>query len=86
MFPLLGPIECVYASTILIKVQLIALAKIECKWFVQIWVYGAIACLIFVMLMQSCWVAKYFDVIMLSETQLQNSLFRWTPWSMVHFR
>jgi hypothetical protein len=48
---------------------LIALAKIECTLFVQIWVCGAVACLIFVVLMQNCRVAEYFDAIMLSETQ-----------------
>jgi hypothetical protein len=74
---ILGPIECVSTSIISAKVQLITLAKIECTWFVRIWVYGVIACLIYVMLMQSCWVAKYFDMIMLSETQCAISIFVW---------
>jgi hypothetical protein len=73
----LGPIKCVYASIISTRVQLIALAKIECTWFVQIWVCCAITCLIFVTLMKSCWVAKYFYVIMLSEIQCATSIFVW---------
>jgi predicted nucleic-acid-binding Zn-ribbon protein len=36
LLPLLGSIECVSASIVLAGVQLIALAKIECTWFVQI--------------------------------------------------
>ncbi len=75
---ILSPIECVSTSTVSTTVQLIALAKIECTWFVQIWVCGAIGCLIFAVLMQSCWVVEYFDVIMLSETQCATSIFVWT--------
>jgi hypothetical protein len=75
---ILGPIECASTSIVSTRVQLIALAKIECTGFVQIWVCGAIACLIFAMLMQSCWVVEYFDVIMLNETHCATSLFVWT--------
>ncbi len=74
----LGPIECVYASIVSAWVRLIALAKIECTWFVWIWVCGVVACLIVVMLMHNCWVAEYFDVIMLSETQCATSISVWT--------
>jgi hypothetical protein len=74
---ILGPIECVSTSTVSATVQLIALAKIECTWFVQIWASVAITCLIFVVLIQSCWVVEYFDVIMLSETQCATSTFVW---------
>jgi hypothetical protein len=40
---ILGPIECVAPSTVFARVQLvqfIALPKIECTWFVRIWVCG----------------------------------------------
>ncbi len=65
------------------KVQLIAQAKIECTWFVQIWVCGAIVYFIFTMLMQSCKIL-WCDYVECS-TQCATLIFVWT-WMHVYLK